>query len=147
MGRSRGPGRGASIGQGATRDDLVRDGITWAVIVAWTTVCAWAQASPSGISWHFFADGTRILLHGSGLHLYARHPELQIGPLAFLAVAAWSWLPAPCARVTAQVLMTAALPVVLAVLWPLVERTSRRRTRVLLAAVVLAPAWAVLAVR
>ena len=39
----------------------------------------------AGQSWHFFAQGGRLLFAnapGAGLQLYAAHPDLQIGPLA-----------------------------------------------------------------
>jgi hypothetical protein len=122
----------------------------WVVAVlaigAWTVGWAWGQWSPSGIGWHFFADGAHSLLHGSHLHLYADDPELQIGPLTFVLTAAFTWLPAATARAAAQVAMVAVGPLLVLWLAPVVA-PERRLSRVLLAAVVVVPAWAVLAVR
>ncbi len=126
--------------------DVARDAVVALVIVAWAILWAAWQWSPSGISWHFFADGTHALVHTSGLHLYAQHPKLQIGPLTFAVTALVTWLPAHTARVVAQVLATAAGPLVLLSLAPLVA-VERRRTRVLLGALVVIPAWTVLSVR
>ena len=122
----------------------------WVVAVlaigAWTVAWAWAQWSPSAIGWHFFAGGADSLLHGSHLHLYADDPELQIGPLTFVVASALSWLPAATARIVAQIAMVAAGPLLVLWLAPVVA-PERRLPRVLLAAVVVVPAWAVLAVR
>jgi hypothetical protein len=85
----------------------------------------------------FFADG---------LHVYARDPELQIGPLAFAVARPLLWLPTPWPRVLAEVLMAAGGPLVLALLAPFVAG-PRRRLRILLTAGVLMPPWTVLAVR
>lgn len=117
-----------------------------AVVAAWTAFWAWLQWDPSGISWHYFADGTSSLLHGSHLHLYADDPVLQIGPLTFLAAALVTWLPAHAARVVAEVAMTATGPLLVWCLAPLVA-PERRRTRLVLGACVLVPAWTVLSVR
>ena len=53
---------------------------------------AWLQSSSAGLSWHFFVSGSRWLLHGLGLNLYAEHPDLQIGPLAFVVAAPLTFL-------------------------------------------------------
>lgn len=42
------------------------------------------------ISWHFVTAGAALLGSddtGAGLHPYATHPQLQIGPATFLAAA------------------------------------------------------------
>ncbi len=123
-----------------------REAGLWLAVLAWTATWGWLRAQPSGISWHYFPFGARLLLQGSGLHLYARHPELQIGPVTFLLVSPLTLLSAGAARACAQVLMTAALPAALALLAPLLP-PPRRRIRLLLAALVLAPTWTVLSVR
>jgi len=51
-------------------------------VAAWFLVMAWH----GGAAWHFFVQGGSALARGGGLHLYAKAPVLQIGPLAFLAV-------------------------------------------------------------
>jgi hypothetical protein len=117
----------------------------WTGVGAWTALWAWAQANPSGLSWHFFVSGSQLLFHGSGLNLYAEHPELQIGPLAFLVAAPLTLL-GDAAQPVALILMAAAGPLCLAGIAPLVP-PPHRRLRVLLAGLVLMPAWAVLSVR
>jgi hypothetical protein len=118
----------------------------WVALAAWTAAWAWVQHAPSGLSWHFFADGSRMLFHGSGLNLYAQHPDLQIGPLAFVVAQLLAPLNGEVARVVAQVLMTAAGPLMVAWIAPLVE-TTRRTLRLWIAVFALMPAWTVLAVR
>jgi hypothetical protein len=115
-------------------------------IALWTGLWAWLQWTPSAISWHFFTEGAHALVTSSGLHLYAQHPTLQIGPLTFAVTAALNWLPAHTGQVIAQVLMMAAGPLLVWWLAPLVP-LDRRLLRVTLAALVLVPAWSILAVR
>jgi hypothetical protein len=117
----------------------------WTAVSAWTALWALAQSSPSGLSWHFFVTGSQLLFHGSGLRLYAEHPELQIGPLAFLVAAPLTYL-GNAAQPVALALMTLAGPLCVAWIAPLVPPAQRRR-RVFLAALALVPAWTVLSVR
>jgi hypothetical protein len=117
----------------------------WTAITGWTALWAFMQAAPSGLSWHFFPFGSQLLFGGSGLNLYAAHPELQIGALAFVVAAPLTYLGA-LAQPVAQVLMTAAGPLSLALIAPLVP-APRCQLRLLLGALVLAPAWTVLSVR
>jgi len=119
---------------------------TSTLVATWTVWWAWRAWSISGLSWHFFADGSRLLLHGSGLNLYADHPELQTGPLSLAVAALLRPLPAGVAKSVALVAMTAAGPLLLAALTPLVAPPGRRR-RMLLAAMLVIPAWTVLSVR
>ena len=114
-------------------------------VAAWTALWAWAQSNPSGLSWHFFVSGSQLLFHGSGLDLYAKHPELQIGPLAFLVAAPLTLL-GDLAQPVALVLMTIAGPLCLALIAPLVP-LPRRELRMILAALLVVPAWTVLSVR
>jgi hypothetical protein len=120
----------------------------WVLICGWTALWGWDRNRQSGVSWHFFTSGTQALFGDSGLHLYARHPDLQIGPLAFAVVELLRPLPSGSAKVAAQVLMSAVAPLLLLVLAPLLgDGLGRRRLRLLLAGLVLAPAWTVLSVR
>jgi hypothetical protein len=135
---------------GDARAEVRRDLLLWAAVTAWTGGWAVRRATPSGISWHFFRAGAHLLVHpgmpDGGLHLYAAHPELQIGPIAFLVAAALSWLPNGAALIVGQVLMTAVLPIGLFLWAPLVARPGRR-IRIAGAALALAPTWTVLSVR
>jgi len=122
--------------------------LIWVLICCWTAAWGWSQRRPSGVSWHFFPYGVHALFGPSGTHLYAEHPDLQIGPLAFVVTAPLVLLPDTVARIVAQLAMTAAGPAMLAVLSPLLPGTaSRHRLRLLLAGLVLAPAWTALSVR
>src|SRR5665811_2545055 len=116
------------------------------LVVAWTAWWAWRAWPVSGLSWHFFADGSRLLLHGSGLNLYAEHPELQTGPLSLAVAALLGRLPANIAKSVALIAMTAAGPLLLVALTPLVPTLGRHR-RMVIAAIVMVPAWTVLSVR
>ncbi len=125
---------------------------TLSVAASWLGVALWAawwaghMWPDSGLSWHYTVDGARLLMHGSGLNLFADVPWLQTGPLSLLLAAALSPLPADVARGVALAAMAAAGPLLVAVLAPLVAPEARLR-RVVLAAIVLTPAWTVLAVR
>ena len=121
---------------------------TWLAIWAWTAGWALDRRPLSGISWHFLTDGSRELFDGAGLHLYAQHPDLQIGPLGFVVAQLLAPLPSAAQRVAAQVAMTAAAPLLLWLLAPLVDADPpRRRLLLLLAGGVLAPTWTVQSVR
>jgi hypothetical protein len=119
---------------------------TSTLVALWTVWWTWQMWPVSGLSWHFFADGSRLLVHGSGLNLYADHPELQIGPLSLAVASVLSPLPAGVARSVALVAITAVGPLLIAALAPLVARPGRHR-RVVVAAMLFIPAWTVLSVR
>lgn len=72
---------------------------------------AWfAVVSPSGgVSWHFVRTGQQLLfgtVPGGGLALYANHPDLQMGPLSFLAAALFAPFPPAVGEVLAEALMS-----------------------------------------
>ena len=119
--------------------------IPWAGVAAWTALWAWLQWNPSGLSWHFFVSGSQLLFHESGFHLYGDHPELQIGPLAFLVAAPLTLL-GDAGQPGALILMTAAGGVCVFWIAPLVPE-PHRQVRVFLAALLLMPAWTVLSIR
>jgi hypothetical protein len=119
---------------------------SWTFVALWTVAWAWYMWPSSGLSWHFSVDGARLLLHGSGLNLFADAPWLQTGPLSLLVAALLSPLPASTAKGIALVAMTAAGPVLIAALTPLVA-PARKHRRIVIATIVLIPAWTVLSVR
>jgi hypothetical protein len=121
-------------------------GLAWVVVAAWTAWWAVRQADPSAISWHFFVTGADGLFHGAGLRVYAEDPTLQIGPLAFVVTALLRVLAPGHDIGAAQVVMTAAMGVVL---WALTASVPRRERAlaVLAGGLVLAPAWTTLSVR
>jgi hypothetical protein len=114
----------------------------------WMALCSAGQVGHALVSWHFVATGAALLGSGSagaGLHLYATHPELQIGPLTFLAAAPLNGLSAGLSGSVAAVVIAAGGPAMLLSLshLPHVTITDRQRG---LAAAVLMPVWAELAV-
>ena len=56
----------------------------WTVLICWTGLWTLLHAFDHGWSWHYQITGTRALFSQEGLHLYAQHPELQMGPLSFV---------------------------------------------------------------
>lgn len=65
------------------------------VLAAWTLLWFLFVRRHGGISWHYLRTGGELLFGaapGGGLAIYANHPELQIGPVSFLAAAVF----APC---------------------------------------------------
>jgi hypothetical protein len=98
-----------------------------------------------GGSWHYFAQGSRLLFgddQGQGLHVYAAHPELQIGPIAFLVATPLRLLGATPGRIVALVAMSVTGPLVLSALWRLVPASARRPSRLLIAGLLFLPVWA-----
>ncbi|MEP7193421.1 MAG: hypothetical protein ABI903_11190 [Actinomycetota bacterium] len=119
---------------------------SWTVVALWSAWWAWHMWPDSGVSWHFSVDGARLLLHGSGLNLFADAPWLQTGPLSLVLAALLGPLPADVGKSVALIAMAAAGPLLIAVLAPLVAPDKRLR-RIVIAAMVLIPAWTVLSVR
>jgi len=143
--------------------------LAWAVrrrhrlLLAWTAVWFAAQLPAGGISWHYFVEGSQLLFGAhppgmalpGGLHVYANYPQLQIGPLSFLAAWPFAQLGPTAGRVLAAAAMTAAGPALVL----LVERlagplTPARpvevgmlRLKVLLAGTAVLPLWVTLSVR
>jgi hypothetical protein len=114
----------------------------------WMALWAAAQVGHALVSWHFIATGAALLGSddtGAGLHLYATHPQLQIGPLTFLAAAPLNGLPAWLSGSVAAVVIAATAPAMLLSLSHLPHLTVTSRQRGLAAAVLL-PVWAELAV-
>jgi hypothetical protein len=120
--------------------------VSGSFVAIWTVWWAWHMWPNSGLSWHFSVEGAKLLLQGSGLNLYADAPWLQTGPLSLMVAAVLRPLPAGTGKSLALVAMTAAGPLLVFALTPLVAPAKRRR-RMLIAAIVLIPAWTVLSVR
>jgi hypothetical protein len=101
-----------------------------------------------GAAWHFFVEGGLALRHagaaGGGLHLYAKAPVLQIGPMAFLAVDAVTTVDGRPRLFAAQVLGVVAGGYVV---WQILRTGSRQRyLSVALATAFFVPPWMYLAV-
>ncbi|WP_406830681.1 hypothetical protein ABEG17_17040 [Pedococcus sp. KACC 23699] len=79
------------------RHSRVRGRLAPTVVVLWAVAWFVALGVHGGGSWHFFHTGGQVLSDlddGSraGLHVYAEHPLLQIGPLALAAAWALGWI-------------------------------------------------------
>ena len=100
----------------------------------------------AGQSWHFFAQGGRLLFANApsaGLRLYAAHPDLQIGPLALAVSSVFRALGPGNGETTAIAAMSLTGPLMLAAVWRLVPATERRRSsRLLFAGLLFLPVWA-----
>lgn len=59
----------------------------WPVLASLSIVLNVVWSVHSNYSWHYVVTGTRFLFTAAGLHLYAVHPDLQMGPLTFAAAA------------------------------------------------------------
>lgn len=130
------------------------------MLAAWTGLCSLVLAQPGGYSWHYFADGARLLFGqhpagltaAGGLHLYVDYPQFQIGPLSFLLAR----LVQPLGVHLAQLLMLAVGAWALLELERLAELLPTRphgglgplvsRRRLFLGQLLLVPLWVELAV-
>jgi hypothetical protein len=118
----------------------------WLLLSAWTALWMIPHLWRPGVSWRFFDLGARLLFSngsGGGLHLYASHPMLQIGPLSLLVAAPLRLADPWHGRIAAIVLMTALGP---ALLWlvgklSVVGAHAISRQRLTLAGLVFLPIW------
>jgi hypothetical protein len=118
----------------------------WLLLVAWTALWMVPHLWRPGVSWRFFDLGARLLFSnsaGGGLHIYASHPMLQIGPLSFLVAAPLRLADPWHGRAAAIVLMTALGPVLLWLVGTLrgVGPHAISRQRLALAGMVFLPVW------
>jgi hypothetical protein len=114
--------------------------------IAWTAAWTVPHLWRPGISWRFFDLGSRLLFSnstGGGLHLYASHPMLQIGPLSLLVAEPLRLAGPSHGRVAAIVLMAALGPVLLWLVGTLriVGTQPVSRQRLMLAGLVFLPIW------
>lgn len=142
------PTRGTRYEAGLSRRTV------WVALSGWTAIWGLLHAAGAGYSWHYFALGARLLTSPSpttgGVHLYAAHPELQIGPLALLVAAPLRHLDPWQGRVAAPVLLTAAGLLLLAALVRVRERSGPVGTPVanplvLVTGLLVLPVWCELA--
>src|ERR1035437_681479 len=119
---------------------------SWTVVALWAAWGGWHMWAGSGLSWDFFVVGSRLLLFGSCLNLFADAPWLQTGPLSLVVAALLGPLPANVGKSVALLGMAVAGPLLIAALAPLVA-PAKRHQRIFIAAIVLIPAWTVLSVR
>ena len=122
----------------------------WIALSVWTGLCSLLHGAAAGYSWHYFLLGARLLTGsagaGTGLHLYAAHPELQIGPLALAIAVPFSWAGPTFGLLLAAMALTALGLLALRVLVTAAERTAPiSDSLLLLTGICLMPVWAELA--
>lgn len=118
------------------------------VLVVWTVLWAAAAAWHGMYSWHYFVTGAQVLGSPQGVHVFAAHPELQMGPLsvvAALGIVSWGGT-AATALASAVMLVVGALVLVMVLALRPVGSGTERATRLLVVGALLAPPWVVLAV-
>ncbi len=130
----------------AWRDHRVR--AVSILLVLWTSLWALAAAWQGMYSWHYFVTGARVLASPDGVHVFAAHPELQMGPLTLVAaLGIVSWGGAVAIVVAgAGMLLLGALVLAMVLLLRRDDAGTERAQRLLVVGVLLAPAWTVLAV-
>ena len=86
----------------------------WVLLTGWTLVLFAVLARHGGYSWHYFRQAGALLFDGAaagapagGLHVYANYPQLQFGPVTFVAAQALR-LVDPSGVIPAEAFMTAA---------------------------------------
>ena len=128
-------------------DALARH-VWWPLSVAAAAVGVLRLRGSTGAGWHYFVTGAHVLFSPAGLHLYAAHNELQIGPLTLVAVAPLVFgLPAHAAQIVAMTLMSVAGLAVLAQIRCMVPRCDPAVDRAfLVAGLCFIPVWAELAI-
>jgi len=103
----------------------------WRVLYGWTAAWGLLTAWGGGYSWHYLAQGAHLLTHpgpaGAGLHLYASHPDLQIGPLALLLAVPFEALGPTWGKLLAEAVLTFLGPVLLHVLSAARQSLTGRR--------------------
>lgn len=125
----------------------------WLLLAVWTGAWTAWDDRVGGYSWHYFRDGAWLLSHpsvpGGGLHLYASHPQLQIGPLALLVAVPGQLLPRQVTLLLAELALAALGLGLLRTL----EQAGARLTQgavplplLMAVGVVLIPVWSAVAV-
>lgn len=123
--------------------------LRWHFIALSMLASSAAHVQSSGYTWHYVVTGTRELFSVRGLHLYADHPEIQMGPLTFVASAPLVLLGR---SVIAHMLIMATLAAVGLLCLQQCERLAETtptfdRQRIFLwAGVLFGPAWVEMAV-
>lgn len=82
----------------------------WLVLVAVIFVVGVAHlGASSGLAWHYVQTGVREMFSRRALHVYADHPEIQMGPLTLVAAAPFVViLPALLGRLVAMAVLSGA---------------------------------------
>lgn len=127
-----------------------RRGAPYAAIAAAILVLglAWPERNEA-VSWHYFNLSAHVLFSGDGLHLFARHPQLQFGPLAAVASEPVRLIGGHDAGDVAGWLLAAALLPLLWVVEHMAVRAgappTRARTTVFIGGLLVLVPWSMLA--
>ncbi|MFF2541285.1 hypothetical protein ACFVUY_01830 [Kitasatospora sp. NPDC058063] len=128
------------------------------LLAAWTVLWFLLVEPSGGFSWHYLRQGEQLLFSDQpdgGLSLYARHPELQIGPVSLAAAR----LTAPFAPHTGELIAEAVSAGLGLVMLVVVGRTAalyylgtginhrRLQQRLLIAGLAFIPMWVEVSVR
>lgn len=121
----------------------------YAVLIAWSALWSATHFAAFGFGWHYFQAGSRILFSGSGLNLYATHPELQIGPATLVVIAPLTiGLPHSVGESIAVLLMSLAGVGAMRMLEGLEPAHAKRGgVRILVLGLLVIPIWAEVSVR
>ncbi|MBC2878526.1 MULTISPECIES: hypothetical protein [Streptomyces] len=129
------------------------------LLTAWAALWFVVVEPSGGFSWHYLRTGGELIYDGSsgdgGLNLYARHPELQMGPISFLVAGLFNPFPAEVGQVLAEAFMSVLGLVVLVLTGRSAARHflgtgtnhQRLRRRVLIAGLAFIPMWIEVSVR
>lgn len=132
-----------------------------ALLAVWTVLWFALVEPHGGFSWHYLRTGGKLIYEGAsgrgdgGLNLYAHHPELQMGPVSFLAAGLFNPFPEAIGQMLAAAVMS-LLGLVILVLagrsaaWHFLgtgTNHQRLRQRVLAAGLAFIPMWIEVAVR
>jgi hypothetical protein len=130
------------------------------LLTAWTVLWFAVVQPHGGFSWHYLRTGGELIYAGpgradGGLNLYAHHPELQMGPVSFLAAGLFNPFPERVGQLLAAAVMSLLGLLILVVAgrsaaWHLLgtgTNHQRLRQRVLIAGLAFIPMWIEVAVR
>ncbi len=130
------------------------------LLAAWTVLWFAVVQPNGGFSWHYLRTGGELIYAGpgrpdGGLNLYAHHPELQMGPVSFLAAGLFNPFPEAVGQFLAAAVMSLLGLVILVVAgrsaaWHFLgtgTNHQRLRQRVLIAGLAFIPMWIEVAVR
>ncbi len=120
--------------------------VSWLILWIWDAIWALVHTPGGGYSWHYFDLAARLITGSgpsAGLHVYAAHPELQMGPLAMLAAVPLRAIDPALSYVLAPALLTLTGPALLAMLVRAREGAHGRisPTMLLLTGLFALPVW------
>lgn len=102
----------------------------WLVLSVIAVLSGLSRLKAAGMSWHYLVTGVHVLLSPHAASLYARHPELQMGPLTFILGALFVVvLPGLLGKVAGMLFMLAVGVVITQQVGTLMHLPDRRAER------------------